>query len=385
MSLRGVCRVLYAPNKVFREIAQNPRYTGPVLVLVLFIFINFGLSYISLCKIYLDQVLPENDEWTEETLYWNSTTATVKVNPADFIHANFYYGNKSIEFQAKTTNNVQIKLNFTRNVNCFSTNGYKNLTFSMKIVEPSEILPYSVILYLDSKLGSFYRSVTNVIITTRWWNNVTLSLGDHWLSLGNPVWDHVTGLRFELAWPSVQENITFRVDGIFFHGVYKSRIEESNYLLIDLFNPYSPANALMQFFLQWAFLSGLLYIFPRFFGVKTVWKPVFATSGYILIIYVVRILIFAMIYVVSPNLYFPLECLSGLSEGCETFLVFDPYYKALWVIDKIILVWAIFLCTIMVHVIFKLPWDLSIFTSVSAFVVYLILLLLFTPAPPILI
>jgi hypothetical protein len=37
MSMREVFRILYAPHKAFKEIIQNPKYVGPILVMILFI------------------------------------------------------------------------------------------------------------------------------------------------------------------------------------------------------------------------------------------------------------------------------------------------------------------------------------------------------------
>jgi len=399
MSMREVFRILYAPHKAFKEIIQNPKYVGPILVMVLFIGASFALSYTLLSKTYTDITKPDGpsenfDLWTEDSSYWHST-ASITTNTNDFINVSYsenkgYYGKKSIEFQSTFSDYICMELNFSEGLFCSGSRGYRNLTFRMKIVEPIEPLPSNVSIYLFSNgQGSFYQDITGRINGTGIWNNITLVFGDNWKTLGSANWDNITGLKLEFFWFNVQDRIRLRIDGLFFHGLYKSRIETSSDLLISLLNPYSPINAFMQFTIQWVFLGGLLYLVPKVFGAKTTWKPLLITSGFILIIYFVRIIALTLVYLASPNMYLSLTYLGGVSGEWEKAYgqileLFGFQSMLLWVFDKIIWVWTIALCAILIRSTFTLPWSTSIFASVTSFVIYLLLLIFFTPAPPIL-
>ncbi len=389
--LKEIVKVIYAPHKAFKEITQNPKYLGPILIMILFIAANFALSYTLLSKTYIDKTEPEEpsknfDLWTEEKSYWSST-AKIEVNTDDFINGS-YYGNKSIEFQLTSSSQIFMELNITEGLSCLGPEGYKNLTFRVKIVEPADI-PSNASLYLISDgQGSFYKNISNVVNVTNAWNNVTLSLGNGWEQLGSPNWNNITCLRLEFTWPN-NYNIKLLIDGLFFHGLYKSQMETSSNLLIDLVNPYSPINAFIQFTIQWVFLGGLLYLIPKVFGAKTVWRPLLIAAGFILMIYFVRTVVFAIVYAVAPDVYLPLAYLGGVSNEWrkayeQIYQAFAFPYMVLWSFDKFIWIWAIALCTILFRSLDILPWRTSIFSAVSSFILYLLLLILFTPAPPIL-
>jgi hypothetical protein len=367
--------------------------------MILFIGASFALSYTLLSKTYIDRTKPDGpsenfDLWTEDLSYWRST-ASITTNTDDFINVSYpenkgYYGKKSIEFQSTFSDYVCMELNFGEGLSCSESSGYRNLTFRVKIVEPIEPLPSNVSIYLVSnEQGSFYQDITRRINSAGIWNNVTLVLGDNWKTLGSANWNNITGLKLEFSWFNVQDGIRLRIDGLFFHGLYKSRIETSSDLLISLLNPYSPINAFMQFTIQWVFLGGLLYLVPKIFGAKATWKPLLIASGFILVIYIVRIIAFTLVYLVSPDMYLSLTYLGGISGEWEKAYgqileLFGFQSMLLWVFDKIIWVWTIALCAILIRSTFALPWSTSIFASVTSFVIYLLLLIFFTPAPPIL-
>jgi len=50
-----VIKVIYSPFKAFKEIVQNPRYLGPVMVMILFVAAYTGFSYVATSKLYDEQ------------------------------------------------------------------------------------------------------------------------------------------------------------------------------------------------------------------------------------------------------------------------------------------------------------------------------------------
>jgi hypothetical protein len=388
-TLKNIFKVIYAPQKALNEIIQNPKYIGPVMIMILFTVANVGFGYVLLSKSYVDQTIPnssEFDKWTEDTNFWNSN-ATIILNTHDYINGS-YYGNKSIEFFSVASSQIWMQLNMSDSLNCSGSEGYKSLSFRLKQIEPST-KPSNVSLYLLSAKPqyNFYHNLTNESNKTDLWNKITVSLGpesEDWQpSNTNADWSNITGLKFEFTWPT-ESNITLLIDGLFFHGFYKSAIDSVGGFLISLGNPYSPINTFMQFAVQWVILGGLLYIIPKMFGVKTVWKPLLIVAGFVLITYFIRMIVFTVVFVASPEIRYSLEYLGGVPGEWETasaqvFQAMSISYQILWYIDKLVWVWTIALCAIALRLMFTISWAKSFIISTSSYLFYIILLLFLAP------
>ena len=102
MVAKNILRVLYAPRKVFQEVTQNPRYLGPVILLIIFLIAQVGVSYLAASRSYIEQTLPAGDQgdaWTEKAALWQANSGvTVGNNTADYINGSLYYGVTSIQF-----------------------------------------------------------------------------------------------------------------------------------------------------------------------------------------------------------------------------------------------------------------------------------------------
>lgn len=381
----GIFEVLYAPQKALKEAVQNPRYVGPILVMILFVIANMGFGYALLSKTYLDQTMPisaDKDEWTETLAYWTSN-ANITYNYQEFI-SGIYYGNKSLEFNLNSSSHIWMELNITEPLNCSEPEGYKKLTFRVNIVKPASP-PSNVSIYLFSstRKDSFYKNITGKIDNTGIWNNLTFSLGQEWTQINDADWGNITGLKLEFTW-SDRSNVTLLIDGLFFHGVYKSGMEIAGDLLVSLGNPYSPINAFMQFTIQWVLLGGVLYIIPKMFGVKTVWKPLLVAAGFILMAYFIRTVVFTFVYTASPEIYYTLAYLGGVPGEWEkayeqVFQKSSLPYQVLWGFDKLVWVWAIALCAITIRIVSEMSWAKSFVASTSSYLLYTLLLLFLAP------
>jgi len=394
----GIFEVLYAPSKALKEVIKNPRYIGPILVMVLFVIANLGFCYALLSKTYLDQTMPDAsadlDKWTENASYWNSNALkannTQQYISQQYIISKIYYGNKSIEFSLNHTSHVWMELNLTESLNCSGPEGYKNMTFRVKILKPQS-LPSNISLYLFSltKQDYFYKNITDKINNADTRNKVTFSLGQMqgWTpSTDKADWGNITGLRLEFRWSS-EVNTTLLIDGLFFHGIYKSRmeIEGSSLALYSI-------NAFMSFTIYWVLLGGMLYLVPKMFGVKTVWKPLLVAAGFILMAYFIRMIIFTFTFMASPEVYYPLSYLGGVSGECQEAYVqiyqsISLYYEMLWYFDKVFWVWIIALGAITIRLISEMPWVKSFIASTTSYLLYVILVPFLAPSafpPPIL-
>ena len=361
----GIFKVIYAPHKAFKEIAQNPRYIGPTLIMILFIAANVTSAYAFFSKIYVEATLPslENkDLWTEDKSFWQPLNgANCVENFTDYI-AGKYYGNRSIEFSVES-DKIAVELHNIESVNCSSQGGYKRLYLKVKWTSPNDPLK-NASLYIFSGTSSSYRNITDQLSAFGVWNNLTVPLADGWV--GEIDWGNVTGLKLEMVW-NQKANIRVLLDGLFFGGVYKAFWEEATtYLAL-----YG-ANSFMQFTLRWFLLGGVLYVFTKLFKAKTVWRVILVLAGFTLITMFVQAVISAATFSVMPTLRYPLEYIGGVKGEAEN--AYKKIMEEAWLTNTIysavqvaIMVWTVMLCSIAVRLSTEFTWTTSLLTAFVAY------------------
>lgn len=374
MFAKDILKVLYAPQKAFKEITQNPKYIGPIVIMILFVIANLGFGYVLLSKSYFDQTAPdleEFDKWTESTVYWSSN-ATITLNSNDHINGT-YYGNNSIEFSSLDSSQIWTQLSIPDPVNCTGPEGYTLLSFRLKQLEPSTE-PSNVSLYLFSTnhQDNFYYNLTSELNETAIWNNMTIPIGpsaSSWqTNNGSPDWGNITDVMLQFTW-STNSNITLLIDGLFFHGVYKSAIETSSMYLFSPNFAYSPLNTFIQFTILWVALGMFLFLIPKMFSTTTTWKPLIAIAGFVQITLVIQTIIFTAVLLSWPNFYYSLKILGGV-PGETTYLpLFESISIVFWYIQRVIYVWAIGLCAVALRSLFSFSWLKTILISTLAYLI----------------
>ncbi|MFX1476465.1 MAG: Yip1 family protein, partial [Promethearchaeota archaeon] len=349
----GIFKVIYAPFKAFKEIIQNPRYIGPILVMILFIVANVGFVYAAVSRTYVEQTLPTGsqlDEWTENCTLWTSGPGVEIRCSGDHIDGS-YYGNKSIEFSIADRKQIWMRLNTTEPVNC-SIEGYKNMSFRVKLIPSTTTdLNNASILLQSSPADYFLYDMTEHFtpFNSDLWNNLTIAVGPesgHWMnSTANADWSNITSLKFEFTW-SENTNVTVRLDGLFFRGIFKSLAEDASIYILNF-----SVSAFMQFTIKWVLLTGLLYIIGKTLGAKTVWKTLLILVGFALITLFIQALITAATYATLPTLYYPLELIGGVQGESE--IAYDKILEDTWLVSQVnsyvqiaIHIWTISLCAI---------------------------------------
>ncbi|MGC8999090.1 MAG: hypothetical protein ACP5JW_06860 [Candidatus Bathyarchaeia archaeon] len=359
MSMREVFRVLYAPHKAFKEIIQNPGYKGPLIIMLLFVLSFSGFYYILSAKVYYDQTAPkltDLDRWTEDASLWRSNGAIVTVNTTDYIKGS-YYGNRSIQFALENSTKIDMELEIPGSLNCREPYTYTNLTFRIKIVKPLNNSNYmDVYLFSENASDKYFKyslPANNLKIGV--WNNETILL-KNFENFNGADWRNITGLKFELAWLSRQDNIMVLVDGVFFHGDYKSLLDMGGSAVII----NSMISGFMQFTVQWVILGVILYFFLKIFRAQPVWKTILVISGFMLITFFVQNLILIGVVLAYPEMRLPLETLGGVSgEGwtldAQNFMsILTIKYD---VLDRIVYyIWIVALCSVAVRLLFNFPW-----------------------------
>jgi len=350
----GIFKVIYAPHKAFKEIAQNPKYAGPILIIVLLVATYTVSSYITLSRTYNEQILPSSerlDTWTENKTLWSSNA---NINETTDALSGGYYGNKSIEFTVYNDTQIWMRLNLTEPANCSGVDGFKKLSFRIKLEYPDTTAPNSVFINLfSSPADNFQYNLTqyftSINVTT--WNNLTIPVGpeiEFINSTEKADWNNIIGLTLTFTW-SEKANLTAKIDGLFFRGVFKSPIENASFYL-----PSLGMLAFMQFAIQWIFLSGLLYIVSKWFGAKLAWKTLVILTGFILITLFIQALIYTFASATLPELQYPLEYFGGV-EG-EKQVATNKISEKTWIIDQVnfyvqitMLIWTIILSAIAIR------------------------------------
>lgn len=372
----GIFKVLYAPHKAFKEIIQKPRYIGPILIMILLALAYICSAYVVLSRTYHEDTLPvptDLDAWTENRTFWISN---MNIAESDDALGGGYYGNKSIEFSTSNGSQLFAQLNMPEHANASGSDGFKKLSFRAKLLYPNTttLLNASLFLY-SSPENYFYYNLTESLISsnTTIWNNFTIAIGSdsEFVSISPDAdWRNITRIEYSLHW-SENANITMRLDGLFFRGRFKPAMEN-----VLVYMPSFALVAFMQFVIQWVLLSGLLFLFSKGFGGKTVWKPLLILVGFCLITLFIQATIYIATYATLPTLYYPLELFGGV-EG-ESQIAYNEMLNQTWFVYDInryvqiaVYVWTILLCSTALHIHGELSWFKSVPIAVTAYFVSL--------------
>ena len=390
-----ILKVLYAPHKVFKKIVHEPKYLGPLIVLIIFLVAQVCSAYVVASKSYLEQTMPmagQGDAWTQNAALWQASSGvTVSNNTIDYINST-YYGDVSIDFSASNVSSVWMENNWDAlngSVNC-AADGFKNVSLRVKIVVPG-VKPESVTLHLYSLSGSnFHRDLTSAFSnsTMNIWNNITVPLGSEsgWMSSSAEAkWENITGIKLEFTWSSNQ-SVDLRVDGLFFRGIFKDPIESYGVSYLAS----SALNAVTPFLFQWLLLTGLIYIIIKGLKGNVVWKPLMVAIGCALVTMVIQAIIAAVVYTTLPQISYPLEVLAGVSGEFQVAyqVILDSIATVTQITSVVqiaVYVWTVVLGAIITHEVTgitvegapSLPqfgWMKSILTSAASFLLTIIIL-----------
>lgn len=372
MPIKNLLRVLYAPHRVFQEVMQNPKITGPLLVMVLFVAAGTGAAYILLSKTYVESLMPDGtrldtrDLWTENASFWSGESGvSIKENSLDYI-AGAIYGNKSIEFSAENSAKIVAQLDGIGPVDCSHPDGYNRLYFRVKWVSP-EAKPISAFVYLYSGSNYFMHDLSMEFAdaTANVWNNITLTLADDgWISGGGAKWAEITGLKLELKWAEPSRTIVL-IDGVFFGGVFKPPAEVNTYVVNYAMLYF------MQFVFRWVLLSGIIYIMTRAFKANTVFRIILILVGFALITMFIQAIINAATFSAVSTLKYPFEYIGGVKGESEAAYL---GISGVWLIDQVyrytqmaIIVWTVALCALIVRQTAGFSWSMCFLIGVVAY------------------
>jgi hypothetical protein len=372
-TLKNVFKVIYAPQKAFKEISQNPKYIGPILIMILFVAANMGYVYAIISKTYIEQTLPtakQLDKWTENATLWTGTPETIiKENFVDYVNGT-YYGNRSIEFSINNSKQISMQLSAIGSINCSSQEGYKTLYLRIKRTSPNDIAKNATIYLFSASFSDyFYYNLTEEFSNSsrNVWTNLTIPFDSPlWDSSANADWGNITNLKLDFAWLN-DSNITLLVDGLFFGGIFKSEAENATSYMLNLSISY-----FMQFTIRWVFLGGLLYVITKGFRAKTVWRPLLILVGFALITMFIQAVLNAATFSTLPRLDYSLKFLGGVNGEPEK--AYDTIMEKTFLVSQIsgyvqiaTLVWTIALCAIATRLLTEFSWSKSVLVATVAY------------------
>lgn len=325
MFATDILEVLYAPHKVFKKIVQNPKYWGPILVILLFTAAQTALFYSQYSRTYYEETSPaigQLTEWTQSPSYWTASpnTTLISSNIIDIFNTTFY-GNSSLEFDVTNSSTLSATLKNFTSVDC-SVVGFQDLYLQLRILQPSSV-PTSATVYLYSNSASNYfqydltPAFANFSLTE--WNNLTIPVGSaDWQSVGAPSWNNITSLKLDLTFPQ-SSDITVRIGGLFFRGLYHTPIESFGQVA---FAANAMLSALFTFISQWLILSAVTYIVVKALKGTVTWRPLFVAMGIASVIFVVETLISLVGTATLPaQIHYPFEFSYGYQLGYSAQIV----------------------------------------------------------------
>ena len=382
MGAKDILRVLYSPQKAFKDIIQNPSYLGPLVLLIIFVVAQDGGSYVVASRSYIEQTMPMGDQkdlWTENSAFWQANPGvSISNNTIDFINGTAYYGQTSIQFSIDNGTKLQLALaDLGGSINC-ADDGFNNLSFRIKIAAPIAN-PTNVTFYLYSLSDSdfFFYDLSYAFSSNTYgkWNNITFQLdsGD-WSIHGSPKWSNISSILIESNWDN-PSRLNVLIDGLFFRGSFKDPIE----LYGISYLATSALNAIAPFLFEWLILTVLIYVLIKALKGEVVWKPLMVAVGFALISIVIQALIIAVVYAELPTIYYPLEVLAGVLGEFEIAyqVILDSIAFVTLVggiLQAVIYALTVALCTFIVRSITEFGWIKSLSVSGLALLFTIIIL-----------
>ncbi len=338
MILNDLAQVLYAPQKAFKKIIENPKYLGAVIVLILFIGIQVGYEYSQFSKVYTEQTNPTIDQlstYTNATLWSAASNVAVTNNFDDYFNYTVYvasfgapptnplgyyslFGNSSLQLSANNTNTLTAAIGNAFNVDS-TPNGFQNLTMIVKQTSPTTA-PQNATLTLYSLNDTSYYTLDitpqlSNASTLGQWNNLTFALGPNapgWTETGTPTWQNITSLKLDITY-SANSNVSVQIGGLFFHGQYLTPLQyNSTGLLLEFLQLFG-----MQFLISWLLITGVIWALCKAFKGAITWKPMFVAVGVALIVLVIRAIVDIAATAIVPTIYYSYDVVLGAR--------FDPF------------------------------------------------------------
>jgi hypothetical protein len=364
-----IVELLYSPVKAFKKIVEKPDFKAVILILVVVASVMMVQQYVASSKLYLENRMPEDDDWTENLLiqdFWESN-GVLSLDNSDYKMGNDD-GNHSISAFIMDNTSIWMRLEDIDSLNCSEADGgYVELFFWLKWANAENTTPTSGTLKLYSGDDAYFEAdISGFLGASGEWVNATLDLGPSggWTTSGSVDWMDIVGLEFSLGWDSAT-NTTVNVDGVFFRN-YVSPLEDGSF--VDLL-PSLTLQVVLNLGMNWILWAGILILVAKLFNEDLgPWQGNFVIIGYSFIATAVYTLINIVPLFGLPALNVPMDAaaLSALLDVTWRPLLAYQLWLYIPIFGE---VWIAALGAVAVRVIKgeELMWNKAITIAVVAF------------------
>lgn len=366
MTLSWIIKVWYSPSKTFKEIAQKPDVVGPIIILLISALIAAGFQHVARSKTFMEELVPEGEEWTDSTALWSSN-GRLSNNTEDKL-----MGNYSIQCLVENETYAWMKLNLLKNDQTVNCSEKEKLYFGLKWNHSSGMPPTAVRvkLFSTNETDFFELDITEHVEKENVWANVTLNItnGNKWSQTGNPTWEKITSIKFEWNWTSAHRgNITILVDDIAFGGKFEPLTTQISYLEDCLYG-------ITDLLILWMVYFAVLFVFMKALvaDFQASGKSMFLTLGYAFSVEILRGTLSLILALTLPTLYFgyTLTLQEALAQSWTPMWT----YQVVTIFSILIMVWVIHLAAVALRTLHdELSWIKALAISAVAYLAAIIL------------
>jgi hypothetical protein len=392
--LYDVFKVIYSPVKAFREVLENPRYFGPVIIIVISLFLTIGTQYVSVSKHYVETITPTS------RVYWTNATPpspslwTLNAAPADLTavpnnSSALLAGNYSV--RALVSNKTEIWLKITTNgtINCSGSSGFKTLYYKLMYTctLPQPISNATLRLYSfknESNYFKFNLNSTRYLNSSGSWIDANVTLGEkalNWtVGSGSPSWSNITGIEFRLEFPN-NGTMSLLLNDLYFGGRYEALL---NVFGFSYWLSSTVMSSVFDILLRWLIFAGLLWLTVRVFQPQgSSFRTLLIVVGYAFAIMFVYVTIDMLSISQLPLLYFPNKVIFPLTgreiqnASIATNNIYNAYWTPTIAYDAFIgawyvsHVWTIGLFAIAMRTLQNISWKKALLISIIAYTIAL--------------
>jgi len=370
-SASDILKIIYAPQKAFKAIVQNPKLSAAILIAILSILVAMGSQYAAYSKINIQKTLPSLESqsspspWTSNTTLWASN-ANITNDTANSILA-------AMQFSIANGTEIHAELDGIGPADCSDSGSYRNLTIALQWTQPDEQPPENAVLVLNSSSTSyFYHDLTSYFaqVGNGTWGNLTLSLGPsspEWSSSdAGASWINITSIVLEFQWgESARADISVFVDSLFFFS--KDYQWLGSVLAGSL--PILAFNEALSYVFYWILFTLAVYFITKIFHVQGGMKTFLTVVGLALVGWLIVKAVFIIFYVAVPPVYETFDPFRIATANANTTLFLDFYvYSSLF-----LPVWPIIITYFAAKNGFDLPPSKSLAVAIVGFLPYYVL------------
>jgi hypothetical protein len=393
--LYDVFKVIYSPVKAFREVLEKPRYIGPIIIIIISLFLTVGTQYVSVSKHYVETITPTNprDAWTNMTApssMWATNASAGNVTAYSNANSDLLAGNYSVHAVVSNTSEILLKTTSTGTINCSDPSGFKTLYYKLMYsgfnqTQAPENVSYAKLRLLSLNNESDYfefdlLSNQRYLNKSQAWTDANVTLVSGWTSNGSPNWENITGIEFMLVFPQ-KGQLSLYLNDLHFGGKYEIFYDAVGF---SYWLSSTVMSSLFDILLRWLIFAGLLWLTLKVFQPQSSpFRTLLVVVGYAFAIMFVYVTIDMLSISQLPLLYFPNNVIFPLTgrEIQTASTAANNIYNAYWTptiaYDAFIgawylsHVWTIGLFTIALRTLQNLSWKKAVVISTVAYIIAL--------------